>query len=76
MRFDPVEGHKCLIRDFYVKLEKQELNQTRWECNGVQVDKDMFLFLDTTDPQIFISGIHKGENTWIEISARIYYVGG
>ena len=76
VRFDPVEGHKCLIRDFYVKLEKQELNQTRWECNGVQVDKDMFLFLDTTDPQIFISGIHKGENTWIEISARIYYVSG
>ncbi len=73
LRFDPIEGYRCIIKDFCVKMQNQMRIQNQWENNGMQVGEDMFLFLDTTDPQIFITGIGGGY-AWVEISGCIYYI--
>lgn len=74
VRFDPVEGHKCMVKDFKVVLEKGEMHREYWECNGEQLSINMFLFVNTTDPQIFITKVDAEHNNWIEISAEIYYL--
>lgn len=71
VRFDPVEGCYCIVRN--LKIASDTLLDNEEYCNnGRMIDSENYIFVDTTDPQILISVEHA---TWIEIEADINYIG-
>lgn len=71
VRFDPVEGYHCMVRNFKV-LSDSTVGKVEYANNGKKVDLESYIFMDTTDPQICIP---VEAATWIEIEADINYIG-
>jgi len=71
VRFDPVEGYRCMIRNLKV-VSDVPLDKTEYMHNGKKMDFGNYIFMDTTDPQIFIPLEYA---TWVEIEADINYIG-
>ena len=66
VRFDPVEGLGCLVRDFRARSDSASLEIK--ECNGVRL-KNILLFR-TIDPQIVIDDLPSNTH-WIEVEAEV-----
>lgn len=73
IRFDPVEGYRCLVRNLKVVMSNEEKQSLTLESNGEQKADGMYLFLETTDPQIFIP-VEAGAE-WVEIESDINFIG-
>lgn len=71
IRFDPVEAHRCMVTNLSV-ITDGCLQDMNFNCNGKQVDTNTYIFMETKDPQIYIS---LDSATWVEIEADINYIG-
>lgn len=71
VRFDPVEGHRCMVRNLQI-VSDGSVKNADYDNNGKQFEKNSYFFMNTTDPQILIP-VENAE--WIEIQADINYVG-
>ena len=71
VRFDPVEGCWCIVRNLKV-LSDVSLDSKKYVSNGKMINTGNYIFMETTDPQIIIPAEHAA---WIEIEADINYIG-
>lgn len=71
VRFDPVEGSGCIVRNLCIFIDGKLLHTDDLEING-EIKENCILFLDTNDPQILIH-LHSEENCYIDIGAEVYY---
>lgn len=67
IRFDPVEGYGCLIRNFCACTDSASLAVL--QCNGIRMH-DVMLF-NTIDPQIYVEALPLYTH-WVDINAKIF----
>ena len=71
IRFDPIEGKHCFVKNFLVSVIGQETAQPVITGNGRQYAPGSFEFTDTEDPQITVSSLDSGAAE-MEISALCF----
>lgn len=71
VRFDPVKGWQCIVRNLKIASDIP-LDNMEYVSNGKMICPGNFIFMDTIEPQIFIPIRHAA---WIEIEADINYIG-
>ncbi|GFI68593.1 hypothetical protein IMSAG249_00410 [Lachnospiraceae bacterium] len=73
VRYDPIEGHRCIVRNLIVLVSTERLNNEEFKINGEKTSTGVYLFMDTTKPRIFIPLMKSAE--WINIEADISFLG-
>ncbi len=71
IRFDPVEGYRCAVRDLCVRLNGAPVDFT--VKNGEKAAENLVVFFNTTDPQILLSFSTEIRGK-LEITGRAYMV--
>ena len=73
IRYDPIEGQRCIVRNLVVLTSHGRMNNEEFKINGEKTSTEVFLFMDTTRPRIFIP--LKADVNWIHIEADISFLG-
>jgi len=67
IRFDPIDGTACIIKNLVIKSDARDLEYT---CNGIAIEN--YTLFSSTDPQYEIKPV--GPISHIEISGEIFFI--